>query len=44
VIDIPSLKVNAREIAALVGPMDGGKDVLFQLPTGCMQPTTTSLP
>ena len=34
VIDIPSLEVKAGEIAALVGPVDSGKDVLFQLLTG----------
>ena len=34
VIDIPSLQVNAGEIAALVGPVDSGKEVLFQLLTG----------
>jgi ABC-2 type transport system ATP-binding protein len=43
VIDIPSLEIKTREIAALVGPVDSGKDVLFQLLTGRMQPTTGSV-
>jgi ABC-2 type transport system ATP-binding protein len=40
VIDIPSLEVKAGEIGALVGPVDSGRDVLFQLLTGRIQPTT----
>jgi ABC-2 type transport system ATP-binding protein len=43
VIDIPSLDIKAGEIAALVGPADSGKDVLFQLLTGAMRPTTGSI-
>jgi ABC-2 type transport system ATP-binding protein len=43
VIDIPALKVEAGEVAALVGPVDSGKDVLFQLLCGRMQPTTGSV-
>jgi ABC-2 type transport system ATP-binding protein len=43
VIDIPSLHVKAGEVAALVGPVDSGKDVLFQLLTGRMHPTAGSL-
>ena len=40
VIDIPSLEVKAGEIAALVGAVDSGKDVVFQLLTGRIQPTS----
>jgi len=40
VIDIPSLVVKPGEVAALVGPVDSGKDVLFQLLTGRIHPTT----
>jgi ABC-2 type transport system ATP-binding protein len=43
VIDIPSLKVKAGEIAAIVGPVDSGKEVLFQLLTGVIRPTTGSV-
>jgi len=43
VVDIPSLEIKTQEIAALVGPVDSGKDVLFQLLTGRMQPTTGSV-
>ncbi len=43
VIDIPSLLVNAGEIAALVGPVDSGKEVLFELLTGRIRPTTGSV-
>ena len=43
VIDIPSLEVKAGEIAALVGSVDSGKDVLFQLLTGVIRPTTGSI-
>ena len=43
VIDIPSLEVKAGEVAALVGPVDSGKDVLFQLLTGAIRPTTGSV-
>lgn len=42
-IDIPSLEVKAGEVAALVGPVDSGKDVLFQLLTGRIQPTAGSV-
>lgn len=42
-IDIPSLEVKAGEIIALVGPVDSGKDVLFQLLTGRIHPTTGSV-
>lgn len=40
VIDIPSLHVKAGECAALLGPVDSGKDVLFQLLIGRIHPTT----
>ena len=40
VIDIPSLEVKAGEIAALVGAVDSGKDIVFQLLTGRIQPTS----
>jgi ABC-2 type transport system ATP-binding protein len=43
VIDIPALEVQAGEVAALVGPVDSGKDVLFQLLTGRIHPTTGSV-
>jgi ABC-2 type transport system ATP-binding protein len=43
VLDISSLDVKAGEVAALVGPVDSGKDVLFQLLTGRIHPTTGSL-
>ena len=43
VIDIPSLQVNAGEVAALIGPVDSGKEVLFQLLTGAARPTTGSV-
>jgi ABC-2 type transport system ATP-binding protein len=43
VIDIPSLKVEGGEVAALVGAVDSGKEVLFQLLIGAMRPTTGSL-
>jgi len=39
VIDIESLNVEAGEIAALVGPVDCGKDTLFELLTGRSRPT-----
>lgn len=43
VIDIPSLQVKGGEIAALFGPVDSGKDVLFQLLTGSACPTNGSV-
>jgi ABC-2 type transport system ATP-binding protein len=43
VIDIPSLEVKAGELAALVGPVDSGKDVLFQLLIGELRPTRGSV-
>jgi len=43
VIDIPTLQVKAGEVAALVGPVDSGKDVLFQLLIGRTHPTIGSL-
>jgi len=39
VIDIEALSVRAGEIAALVGPVDSGKDTLFELLTGQSRPT-----
>ena len=39
VIDIDSLKVEAGEIAGLVGPVDSGRDTLFALLTGQSRPT-----
>jgi len=38
-IDIEALSVKAGEIAALVGPVDSGKDTLFELLTGQSRPT-----
>jgi ABC-2 type transport system ATP-binding protein len=40
VIDIPSLLVNPGEVVAVVGPVDSGRDALFQLLTGTIRPTT----
>ena len=34
VIDIEALKVEAGEIAAIVGPIDSGKETLLELLTG----------
>lgn len=39
VIDIESLKIEAGEIAALVGPIDSGIDTLLELLTGQSRPT-----
>ncbi|MCJ7659101.1 MAG: LytTR family transcriptional regulator DNA-binding domain-containing protein [Anaerolineales bacterium] len=39
VLDIEALNVKAGEIAALVGPVDSGKEVLFILLTGQSRPT-----
>jgi ABC-2 type transport system ATP-binding protein len=39
VIDIDALKVEAGEIAALVGPVDSGKETLLELLTGQSRPT-----
>ena len=39
VIDIDALSVRAGEITALVGPVDSGKDTLFELLTGQSRPT-----
>jgi ABC-2 type transport system ATP-binding protein len=42
-IDIPSLVVKAGESVALLGPVDSGKDILFQLLTGELHPTMGSV-
>ncbi len=39
VLNIPALEINAGEIVGLVGPVGSGKDTLFELLTGQMQPT-----
>jgi ABC-2 type transport system ATP-binding protein len=39
VLDIDELKIEAGEIAALVGTVDSGKDILLSLLTGSSQPT-----
>ncbi|MCP4418755.1 MAG: ABC transporter ATP-binding protein, partial [Chloroflexi bacterium] len=39
VIDIEALKVEAGEIAALIGPVDSGKETLLELLTGQSRPT-----
>lgn len=39
VIDIEALKVEAGQIAALIGPVDSGTDILFALLTGQSRPT-----
>jgi ABC-2 type transport system ATP-binding protein len=38
-LDIPALTVESGEIAAVVGPADSGKDTLFELLTGKIQPS-----
>jgi ABC-2 type transport system ATP-binding protein len=43
VIDIPSLVVQAGEVATLLGPVDSGKHVLFRLLTGELRPTRGSI-
>jgi ABC-2 type transport system ATP-binding protein len=43
VIDIPSLEVKVGEVAALLGKVDSGRDVLFQLLTGEFRPTRGSV-
>jgi ABC-2 type transport system ATP-binding protein len=43
VIDIPSLVVNAGEVVAVIGPVDSGRDGLFQLLTGAIRPTSGSV-
>jgi len=43
VIDIPSMHVKEKEIATVFGPVDSGKDVLFQLLTGSVNPTKGSV-
>ena len=39
VIDVEALKIKAGEIAALVGPVDSGKETLLELLTGRSRPT-----
>ena len=39
VLDVEALKIEAGEIAALVGPVDSGKDTLLELLTGQSRPT-----
>jgi len=43
VIDIPSLVVNAGEVVAVMGPVDSGREGLFQLLSGAIRPTTGSV-
>jgi ABC-2 type transport system ATP-binding protein len=43
VIDIPSLEIKAGQVAALFGPVDSGKDELFQLFIGELHPTRGSV-
>jgi ABC-2 type transport system ATP-binding protein len=43
IIDIPDLKVEALEIAAIIGPSGSGKRVLFDLFCGKTRPTAGSL-
>ena len=38
-IDIPELVVQEGEVAALLGAVDSGRDVLFRLLTGELRPT-----
>ena len=42
-IDIPSLEVKEGEIAALLGPVDSGGDIVFQLLVGEILPTRGSV-
>lgn len=42
-LDIPSLVVNAGEVVAVIGPVDSGRDALFELLTGAIHPTTGSV-
>jgi ABC-2 type transport system ATP-binding protein len=43
VIDIPSLEVQAGKVVALLGKAGSGRDILFQILTGTMQPTRGSV-
>lgn len=43
VIDIPSLQVKSGQGAAIVGPVDSNKDVLFRLLVGTSKPTAGSV-
>lgn len=43
VINIPSLLVNAGGVVAVIGPVDSGRDALFQLLTGAIRPTSASV-
>jgi len=43
VIDVPALRVESGEISAICGPVDSGKDVLFQLLIGAARPTRGSI-
>lgn len=40
VLDIPAFELGSGEIAAVVGPVDSGIDILFELLTGRSRPTT----
>ena len=40
VINIEALRVEAGQIAAIIGPVDSGKETLFELLTGQSRPTT----
>lgn len=42
-LDIPSLVVNAGEVVAVIGPVDSGRDALFELLTGAIHPTMGSV-
>lgn len=43
VIDIPSFQVNDGKVTALIGTVDSGKDILFQLLIGNIHPTKGSV-
>lgn len=43
VVDIPLFAIKAGEVAALIGPVDSGKEIVFQLLTGRMRPTSGSV-
>jgi ABC-2 type transport system ATP-binding protein len=42
-LDVESLSVEAGEIAAVIGPVDSGKDILFEILIGRTRPTAGSV-
>lgn len=43
VLDLPALRVEGGEVAAFVGPVDSGIDILFELLIGSSRPTMGSI-